>query len=257
MKKPDINQEVLGSLDAVNQHLEQIGMLRLKLVDPNNLKGQRVNARYMKAETMQQLVENVKKDKRLESVPLIYEDGEQDRIISGHHRVEAAKSAKIPYILCMVAKPEDRDEVVSKQLSHNALVGQDDQQVLTELFNSIQSIEKRIATGLQDAIAKISYTSLNYRLGNWKELVLLLLPEDIGLFDEAMDEIMKQMQCSADAEIRLGSMEAFDKFAKAMMKVKRAENIKSNGTALMRLVELAQERMSEQQIQHNGSETGA
>lgn len=254
MKKLDIDSATLEQLEILNNQLSGLGMLRMKLVNPENLKGQRVNARYMKAEVMQQLVQNIKKDKRLESMPLIYEEQDGDRIISGHHRVEAAKAAKLPYIMVMVTSPEDKDEIVSKQLSHNALVGTDDAQVLADLFNSIQSIEKRMATGLQDAIAKISYTSLNYRLGNWKELVFMLLPEDIGMLDESMDEILKTMQCSADAEIRMASIECFDKFAKTLMKVKKFENIESNGIALMRLVELALEKMSELQTNNNGTE---
>lgn len=121
-------------IEALNEKLVSAGMLPLRLVSPNDCVGADLNARYMPIETMRILTENIKADGRLESVPLVYVDAKlpegKYRIISGHHRIEAAKNAGVTQILVMVASPQDADDVVSRQLAHNALVGLDRKSVV-------------------------------------------------------------------------------------------------------------------------------
>ena len=90
-------------LSDLNKELKKLGMLELAIVNPKDCLPQKVNARYMTAETMHQLTENIKKDGHLESVPLVHKDGDKYRIISGHHRIDAAKAAQLDQILVMIA----------------------------------------------------------------------------------------------------------------------------------------------------------
>ena len=154
-------QNLKEAIDRINPILKANNMCEFRVVNPKECKGQEVNARYMPSETFLQLIENIKKDERLESVPLCYEDDNGViRIISGHHRIKAAEEIQLNEIIVMITQPESNDEIVSKQISHNALTGKDDQQVLNELFDSISDIGHRIATGLNDKLEKISYPSI-------------------------------------------------------------------------------------------------
>ena len=181
-------------IEKLNQELEKNGLLPLDVVDPKILKPQKKNARYFLPEKFKILVENVKKEGALESIPLVIRKDDKYEIISGHHRVDAAKEAGLDKILVMLHREDlSRDEVVSKQLSHNALSGLDDKTILAELFQSIRDVSQKIATELNDEVGSVDYESLNFRVGNFKEFTVVFLPEDIGLFDEAMETICSEL----------------------------------------------------------------
>ena len=59
------------------------------------------NAGFMRAEQYQRLVSNVKRDGCLTSVPFAVKNGERFLILSGNHRVQAAKDAKLPKSLVL------------------------------------------------------------------------------------------------------------------------------------------------------------
>jgi hypothetical protein len=125
-------------LARLNNQLKSYNVPELGLVKPEDCLGQDKNARYFTPEVFQQLVDNVKADGQLESVPLVYPHPDIEGkylIISGHHRIDAAKQAKLEYVLVFVIRPTSQDEIISKQLSHNALVGMDDKAVLAEIFS--------------------------------------------------------------------------------------------------------------------------
>lgn len=239
-------EKIEDSLDRLNEQLEEMGMLKLAIISPYDCKPQKKNARYFEAEKFQQLVNNIKDSGTLESIPLVHKvDDDTYEIISGHHRIDAAKQAGLEKIMVMVDDPGDRDDVVYKQLAHNALAGKDDEVILYELFQSIEDVSKRMATGLADEMDKISYESLNFRVGSFKTFTVLFLPEDVGLYDETIELIEDELSVHPDEELRIASIETFDKFAKAIRTIKRCENIKNNGVALMRMVDLANEQISE------------
>lgn len=231
----------------LNQQLKQNGLLEIAIVSPKECFGQKVNARYFSAEKMQQLTKNIAETGALESAPLVYFEDGKWRIISGHHRVEAAKAAGIEKMLAFVASPESADEIVSKQLSHNALVGQDDKALLAQLFTSIQDVSLRLATGLNDEVAKISYTSLNFRIGEFKEFMLLFLPQDLEDINKNLEQIASMTTFTPKTEVHLAPLEIFDEFARILRRIKKNENIKSNAAALVKMVELAGEAYAARQ----------
>jgi hypothetical protein len=67
-------QEISEILKLLNEKLAGLFPYRLELVDPGELKLLDKNARYMKAEQFQSLVENVRKDGNLSSLPLCYRE---------------------------------------------------------------------------------------------------------------------------------------------------------------------------------------
>lgn len=125
-----------------------------------------MNARVMDTAKFEQLVSNVKRDQRLESLPyvLLTRRGESEelRIISGHHRLRAARAAGLVEVFAIVDESElSSDAVTSKQLAHNAINGYDDEQVLKALYDSIGEIEERIASGLTELESEYDFTPIS------------------------------------------------------------------------------------------------
>lgn len=234
-------------LKKLNTELGNRGLLPMEVVNPKDLKPQHKNARYMMPEQFKILVENISKTGNLESVPLVIKKDNKYEIVSGHHRIEAAVEANIKDIVVLLLPEETSTQAkVSKQLSHNALTGKDDELILTELFDSIKTIELKLASGLNNKIAKIDYDTLNFRVGEYKEFTVLFMPEDEGYTDEIMSEIAERMNVKSGSALRLTNLDYWDRFAKVIRTIKKCENIKSNGTAFIRMVELAEQMMAKE-----------
>ena len=67
-------EEIREVLNLLNEKLAGLFPYRLEMVTPGELKLLEKNARYMKAEQFQSLVENIKKDGNLSSLPLCYRE---------------------------------------------------------------------------------------------------------------------------------------------------------------------------------------
>ena len=230
-------KDIFNNLNAV---LSKYGFPEILMVSPDECLPQKKNAHYFKAEKFQQLITNIKNDGFLASIPLVRRENGKFRIIDGTHRVDGSKAAGLDKILVFVYEPKTEDEAISKQLSFNSLVGQDDKLILTELFNSIKDINCQIATGLSSEIIPISYTSLSFKLAAFKELTFLFIPTDIDDYDKIYNEIAEHSFVKSSAEVRISNIDYYEKFTHIIRRVKKVDNIKNNGTALLRILEYAQ-----------------
>ncbi|MCK4761966.1 MAG: ParB-like nuclease domain-containing protein [Candidatus Aminicenantes bacterium] len=237
----DILSKTQSKLKELTQLFKELGLAPIMIINPSDCIPQNKNARYFQPEVFEQLVKNIKDDKRLESVPLVYHHPEINGkyiIISGHHRIDAAKQAKLEFIIVMVIKPESNDEIIAKQLSHNSLVGKDDQQALKELFEEIKSIESKIASGVESEISKVDFVSINFTPDMFQQLILLFLPEEIEKFDNVLKQIEERVLLSGESTIRVVPGKIYDKFADSLRTIKKKENIKSNAAAFTVMVEI-------------------
>lgn len=161
----------------------------LKLLD--------VNARYMKPEMFSRLVENVRKDGCLTQLPFCYKnDAGELVVLSGNHRVRAAIAAGISEIeVQLCCTPLTHDEAVSIQLSHNAIEGEDDIGILKYLYESLETLEAKMYSGLDDETLglfdkvkslSLSAPSLDYRMIN-----VCFLPTVLEECKECIKEINK------------------------------------------------------------------
>jgi hypothetical protein len=243
-------EDLKRNLSIVNEQTKAMGLPEIAIVKPNDCIEQEKNARYFAPEVFQQLVDNIKLDGRLESIPLCYQT-EKDKengkyhIISGHHRVSAAKQAGLEFIMIFVIHPKNRDEIVAKQLSHNSLVGKDDKVILFELFNEIKNIQQKISSGISSEIEKIQYTSLNFHLGNFKQFILLFSCGEEERFDELMAELENIVTVKHDSAVRVVDNKCFDKFADNLRRIKKAENIKNNAVGFTRMMEIVENYIKE------------
>jgi len=122
----------------------------LSEVDPRTLKLLPKNAHFMPERTFKQLCDNLRRDGVLTSAPLCAEVDGETLVLSGNHRVKAALAVGLKTIPIILVESElSHERLVAIQLSHNALVGEDDPNILQELYASLSVLEQRYS-GLTD-----------------------------------------------------------------------------------------------------------
>lgn len=242
-------QTLQKNLEVVNASLSALGLPQIAAVNPHDCLPAPVNARYMPPEMMRNLVENVKADKRLESLPLCTPDPKKAgkyRTISGNHRIDAAKTAKLEVILILVIEVATEQEIIKRQLSHNALTGRDNEVVLAELYASLDKLDDKYYAGLQDIIEGINPVSLSFRAGLSAEMSLIFMPEDIELTDQVLKQLNSEIKTSGAGPVaHVLAKTCYDEYTTALKKLKRLENIKNNAAAFMQLVKYAKERIDQ------------
>jgi hypothetical protein len=235
-------EEIREVLNLLNERLGGLFPYRLELAAPGDLKLLEKNARYMKAEQFQALVENVKQDGNLSSLPLCYreKDGKL-RVLSGNHRVMAARQAGVEQVLVMVVGDEkDADERMAIQLSHNAIAGQDDLVILKELWEAITDVQAKVYAGLDSdtvkALQGIQFSAISEQRLKYKMANFMFLPEEI----ESLDELLKETAVAFSADVvYLANLNTYDAFFDLVVKIKKKCVIKNSAAAFLKLLELA------------------
>lgn len=236
-------------LAAISREMFGDGM-RLMIVPPASLTLLKDNARFFKRETFRQLRDNIAADKRLSSVPLCYrhDDGRLE-VLSGNHRVQASIEAGIPHILVLVITEElDKSRRIAIQLSHNALVGEDDQSILANLWAQIESVQDKLYSGLDSETLK--------ELGD-VELVNFSTPQvpahmvTFMFTDGEKEQLSEILDMLADAAkkssaVHLGTAGQYDEFMRIVADMKNAEKIRDNSLAMTRLMEIAADYLEKQ-----------
>jgi ParB-like nuclease domain len=227
-------------------------------IDPRELKPLEKNARRMPAREFNQLVDNIKRDGALTSVPLIHREGKALVVLSGNHRVKAAVAAGLATIAVMEVMGDDLtpERLLSIQLSHNALVGEDDQNILRELYDSLDVLEKRYS-GLTDesfgSIDSIDLSKLAIGAPKYEEVHLMFLPEDHETFKDAMETLGKG---AAKSTRFVGRLADYKRFEDAIVAVQDTLNIHNQAMAIMAMAELAMERLEQMEMADGLDETG-
>lgn len=193
------------------------------------------------------LVENVRIDGGLTSAVLtcILENGELE-ILSGHHRTAAAVEAGIAEINAIVILDRlSERRKVAIQLSHNAINGQDDVNILADLYGSLD-IDGKKFSGLDDAILADGKGAGVIALGaahvRYEELLFAFLPEDRGAFEKELAALAKR---AVKARIHAAPVAVFDQLFDALVDAKLKLNIVNSAIALSLLATLASERLAE------------
>lgn len=127
----------------------------MRQVEIKHLKEQDVNANVMAPAKFERLVENIRERGALESAPYCIQPGNRGsiEIVSGHHRVRAARAAGFETIAVLVDTSDmSRSQITAKQLAHNALNGADDPDILKQLAEMLETPDDRLRSGLDDEI---------------------------------------------------------------------------------------------------------
>lgn len=251
-------QAVNKDINLIQEKLDEINDLitpyKLAYVSPTqDCVPLEKNAHYMEKQTLDRLTENIAEDGFLSQLPFAMKrsDGKY-LILSGNHRLKASIKAKLEYILILYIDEVNKDKQIAYTLSHNALVGKDDIQMLKEIYDEMQSIEAREFSGLNgikfidtDKIPTVSINDGDIELTEIKFMFVESRSNDVK---SVLSELEKQ-KISEDCGIVIGSFEAF---IKVVTEVKKKFDIKSNTVAFSRMIDICKEYLKK--AEENGKE---
>lgn len=227
-------------------------------VHPDTLREQDKNARIMDPQVFQRLTENIKSNSQLESLPYCHRTvspggSEEFAIISGHHRVRAARKAGLTTIYILVEEKDlTRSQIIAKQLAHNALAGEDDPQALVELYKAIDDINAKIESGLVGLEEKIE--DLNVQVDeikfkfDYEQVELLFLKTEYDDFTKVLDELTG-LQDSRD--ILICNYEQFEKYKSMIQEVSKKENVRNIAAIMTRIFAIISESLKDQKGKKN------
>lgn len=234
-----------GDLASVNARLKEISQViygeraELRVADPKSIRLLKHNARYMKRPVFEQLTANIQDDGMLSSVPLCHELADEAlECLSGNHRIKGAIQAGLDRVLVLVIPHQENAEKISRQLSHNALVGQDDQQTLSRLWKELKTLDHRLYAGLDsetmEEFDRVAFQGLSADQLPIERVVMWFLPEEV----ERLDDVLKQCSEVASSDhLYLGPLAKYEALWKALVAVKKLQNIKNTAVAFMVLLD--------------------
>jgi ParB-like chromosome segregation protein Spo0J len=172
--------------------------LELWKVHPSALREQDVNARSMPKAMFERLSQTIGRDKRLESLPLCARTEKGLEIISGHHRTRAATAAGLSELFTLVdVTGLTRSQIAAKQLAHNAIEGQDNEQLLAEIYRQIEDAESKLEAfvdqKLDVEVPRVKIEGLDVEI-DFKTVLLIFLPRVKERLDRALEYLRSSGQ---------------------------------------------------------------
>lgn len=207
------------------------------------LKEQDVNAQIMTPAQFDRLTENIRTRGQVESLPYCYlarNNPGPAEIVSGHHRVRASRAAGLTEIPVILDRREmTRSQIVSKQLSHNALTGTSDADMLKELLKQVTTVDDLLATGLPENLlptvdpnpTPITQPRADF---DWRTVTFTFLPHQLDNFKTLIEHLN-----GAQDLVGVAPLDGFDTFAKALGGYSRIRDVRSIGMVIDLLTTVA------------------
>ena len=172
--------------------------LELWRVHPSALREQDVNARSMPRAMFERLAQTIARDKRLESLPLCAKTERGLEIVSGNHRTRAATAAGLSELFVLVdVTGLSRSQIAAKQLAHNAIEGQDNEQLLAEIYRQIADAESKLEAfvdpKLDVELPQVKIEGLDVEI-DFKTVLLIFLPRVKERLDRALEYLRSSGQ---------------------------------------------------------------
>jgi len=233
--------------------------LKLAIVPVGSIELLEKNARFMRNETFRNLVDNIRRDGALTSVPFCCRTPEGTfRAMSGNHRVMAAREAGLAEVLVLYTEADlTREEQVAVQLSHNALAGEDDMAILRSLYEEIEAMELKQYAGLDskvlDEMEKVALAGLSEANLDLLVVTFAFLPEEI----ERLKDVLKGLSAlpKPDHTI-LARVSEYDRFLDDLDEVRAANDLTNGATALMILLDVFEQHRGDLEEGWRDTETG-
>src|SRR5271166_2733137 len=245
--KPQPKSTASGSNGSLQTRVTRMRLADLTLLEKN--------ARFMRGATFARLVANIKADGCLTSVPLVGHVDGKLLVASGNHRVPAAMKAGIEEADVMeILTPLTREQFVALQLAHNAVVGEDDPNILQSLYAELDFGWKEYSGLTDDAFKVEDLDTSVLRVGQpfYEELQIFFLPADAAIFTTLLAKIAK----SKAAVTRLvGAYADFDLFFQGLLAVKHATGVHNTAVALRMMAELAADALAEEEAARGAADT--
>ncbi len=208
---------------------------------------QPTNARAMSSDAFNQLTTTIKRTNRLESMPLAAWKDDKLELISGHHRVRAARKAELTELWVLVdVTGMGRDFIKAKQLAHNSIQGEDNADIVAQIFMEIESAEARIEAFIEpdmsklDTDVRLSTRDLEVQF-EAKVVTLLFLPPQHTVFKKAIE-----MLCGEEDDVFLATREEYDLLTDVVGKTSDHYEIRSTPTIFAKMAEIVLEHIDAQ-----------
>jgi len=209
------------------------------------LKEQDVNARYMSKQMFQRLSATIERDKRLESLPFCASTARGIEVVSGHHRVRAATAGGITETFAIVdVTGLTPDQIKAKQLAHNSLQGQDDEQLLAQIYRSIQDAESRLEAFIDKKyevpeIPHVAIENLNIET-DYRTVALVFMQTQEETFKRAADKLVSTYE-----SLYLAELQQFELFRQIVHRMNAEYDIRQLATALTKMAEIVLDYLGE------------
>lgn len=220
--------------------------LKIAKVNIEELREQDLNARSMNASMFERLTANIKKDNRLESLPFVAETDKGLEIISGHHRVRACRTAGITEVYVILDDTGlDRDSIMSKQLSHNSLQGEDNQQLVKEIYSMIEDAEKKLAAyvdaDMEEMLDKVTTKDVTFDM-DIKTILVTFLAYEEDAFRRCADRLNTMYE-----ELYVADLKNIAPFMQCIKRIGKEYDIRAMNTTFTKMAEIVLEYLGEDQ----------
>ena len=220
-----------------------MGRFKIAEVQLSDIKLVEKNAHFMSNDTFTALVNNIKRDGQLSSVPFCvrHEDGTYT-VVSGNHRTQAAKQAGLVSIHVMYVEEAETtcDWLLATQLSHNSIVGQDDAEILKQLIDEIQDVALKeyahISNEILEGVKDIDYT---VEMPNNEVVPVTLMFVDTS--KAALDRLLEELEAYTPAELEntiIMDKNYMKRLNEVTAKVSSRFKIKAQALSVCKMVEL-------------------
>lgn len=225
--------------------------LKIARADIDELKEQDKNARSMNVKMFDRLTANIRQDQRLESLPFVAETDRGLEIVSGHHRVRACRAAGIHTIYIILDDTGlDRDSIRSKQLSHNSLQGEDNRQLVKEIYDMIDDAEKKLAAYVDTDFGDL-FDSMRTKEVRFDISAKTILVNFMSYEEQTFLRCVQRLNTNCE-EMYAVELKTLEPFMKAVKRVNSEYQIRAMNTAFSKMAEIVLERLGEDPEDRHG-----
>ena len=211
-----------------------------------HVREQDLNARVMPPEMLERLTENIRNERRMESLPLgVLRDGYIE-LISGHHRVRAAVAAEVfEFPMLVDLRDLPASAVKAKQLAHNAIAGADDMDMLAQIFSQIDTIEHRLEAfvtlgeDVQRSLAEAAKIMSEEVVIRWPVLAITFLPLQMQRLEAVAERLAQQVPKDAGVVWAVPE-EIAQRFSEVLNRLGKAQDIRTVGNIIGRMAEMVE-----------------
>lgn len=226
-------------------NLERSNMKKIKIeeVQLSDIKFVKKNAHFRSNDTFNALVNNIRRDGQLSSVPFCvkHNDGTYT-VVSGNHRTQAAKMAGLTSIRVMYIDENNtsNDWLLATQLSHNSIVGQDDAEVLKQLLDEITDVALKEYAHISNEVLE-SVKDINYTVEMPNNEIVPVTLMFIDTQKASFDKLMETLECYSEKELgnlTLVDMETMHHLNEISAKVQAKYKIKAQALSICKMLEI-------------------
>lgn len=218
--------------------------LELWKAQVEELREQDVNAQSMTKEAFDRLQTTIGRDSRLESLPFCALIDDHLEIVSGHHRVRAARSAGISDIFILVdVTGLTPDQVKAKQLAHNAITGDSDPELIRRIYEAIGDVDARMESFIDPIsfdldMPKVQIDDIDMGL-HFETVIIMFVPWERQYFEDAARVIEREISGTKAKTVYMSELERFEAWQSLNLRLINEYDIRTMSTVMAKMAELA------------------